>query len=1045
MRMEYDGPTAHCTRRRRRNGGLQRLTGLLLCAPHYGEEPRAPVDLRGVLPPVAADLPRGRISPRETIIWDVKVRQLRTSSLRLTVGICCTLLGTFMLVAPHRFTGQPYTLVEPGVPVWSTILLLAGLAVLSTGFLPAPKAVTTCAHLFAAGVLLALASAFAVRGMWTAVSVCGTLALGLIAVAALLLNRDRRPSPEAPHLLSLVVGISTTITGLVMLALPHEFRAPAYDLLRPHLPWFGAAFLLSGLPLVYVTLRPSLPPRARAAPHLLAAGAFFAFLLAGPAPAGLWPGVIYYSVTGSVLAVLAWSWARPWRPDPYSIKTRLAVVTATVAALSIVTTVTVVNTYQESSDKALVRENQARTAETLAHAVSDYIRHHGSLATLLASAGPLTSLPPDAQVRVLTTINALYPEVASFAIQDRFGNGVARSDGRPLISMAGFPVFEQARSTGRLGLDAILSPVIQRPVFRVGAPFYDADGQFAGVVVAVVDTRYMAELLARQTESKAGAAYLVDHQGRAIVPPPWSDSDLAELASAPPVAEMLTSGSNSGTLEYTGRGQTQLAAYARVPDFGWAVVVETSESEALAPFRTGRDLATGLLVVAIAVAAAVANAAARAVASPIKALALAVDRLASGDSSVPLPKSSISEVSSLVCNFQKMRSQLMARTDEVERAHAQLKQILESTPDALLITDRLGRITMVNGQAERLFGYRADQMVGQPVELLVPEESRHIHAALRQDYMAAPRVRAMGSGLDIWCLRSDGSRFPADVSLSPLRLGAETQVICLVRDITDRKRMEEQLLQAQRLEMAGRVASQVAHDFNNLLSPLLGYPELVKMELPKDHPAASYCDAMLGAARQMAQINEDLLTLGRRARAHGEPTDVNAVVQQALAQMEATPPTLRVEVQLAEDLLLAIASPAQLTRVITNLVMNARDAMRDSGVLSISTRNVYVDEPSGWHRRVGAGQYVRLDVTDTGHGIPPEIRDMIFEPFFTTKTADRRRGSGLGLSIVHAIVSDYGGYVDFHSEVGKGTTFSIYLPVSQPEGRKEGAEQSGEP
>ncbi|HEY8475715.1 MAG TPA: ATP-binding protein, partial [Chloroflexota bacterium] len=255
------------------------------------------------------------------------------------------------------------------------------------------------------------------------------------------------------------------------------------------------------------------------------------------------------------------------------------------------------------------------------------------------------------------------------------------------------------------------------------------------------------------------------------------------------------------------------------------------------------------------------------------------------------------------------------------------------------------------------------------------------------------------------------------------------------RDITERKRGEERLLRAQRLEAAGLVAAQVAHDFNNLLAPLTGYPELIKNRLPPDHPAVAYCDAMLEAAQRMAEINQDLLTLGRRGRATREVVDLNRIVEEALAQVSTWPAAIALKLHLAEGLLPVDGSAVQFLRMVINLVNNAREAIEREGEVEIRTENVVLQRWDG-RLRLPAGAYVRLVVRDTGCGIPPEIRDSIFEPFFTTKASGRRRGSGLGLSIVHAVVEDHGGAVDLESEVGRGTTFAVYLPAAGAERSK---------
>jgi two-component system, cell cycle sensor histidine kinase and response regulator CckA len=262
-----------------------------------------------------------------------------------------------------------------------------------------------------------------------------------------------------------------------------------------------------------------------------------------------------------------------------------------------------------------------------------------------------------------------------------------------------------------------------------------------------------------------------------------------------------------------------------------------------------------------------------------------------------------------------------------------------------------------------------------------------------------------------------------------------------IRDVTQRKHLQEQLLRAQRLEAAGRTAGQVAHDFNNLLGPLVTYPDLIKMALPDDHQASMYCDTMQAAALQIADINAQMLALGRRGASRMEPTNLNGLVRQAVSQFRGTSVNSDIAAELAEELFSVMGSPAQLLRLVTNLLSNALDATAGRGKVVIKTENFYLDRPLNRYNRVEVGEYVKLSVIDDGCGIQPEIMDNIFDAFFTTKRADRKRGAGLGLSVVQAVADDHQGYVDVESAVGRRTSFYVYLPICRESAKEASREQ----
>ncbi|MBM2810759.1 MAG: Histidine kinase [Chloroflexi bacterium] len=390
--------------------------------------------------------------------------------------------------------------------------------------------------------------------------------------------------------------------------------------------------------------------------------------------------------------------------------------------------------------------------------------------------------------------------------------------------------------------------------------------------------------------------------------------------------------------------------------------------------------------------------------------------------------------------------QAYADLQRSEEDRARLAAIIEGAPYAVSVVNASGDLIYMNPAGRRLLGIPADIDISSK---RMREYTPPWAIRLSQEESVPMATQAgvwVGEGA---VLGADGREIPvAKVVIAHRGPDGEVQFFSsIASDLSDRKRMEEQLLRAQRLETAGRIAGQVAHDFNNLLAPLVGYPELIKMRLPAGHPAIAFCDAMAEAAQRLAEINEDLLALGRRGSFNQAPLDCNLLLGQLGGTLSEIPDTVSVTFDLAPDLMPIMGSSAQLLRVFANLVVNGREAMEDVGEITLTTENVYADRPLGSSTRVPIGEYVRVEVRDTGPGIPADIQGKIFDPFFSTKGAGRRRGAGLGLSVVQSIVEDHNGFVDHVSKPGVGTVFNLYFPVCRdaqgeeaPLGVPEGSE-----
>ena len=370
------------------------------------------------------------------------------------------------------------------------------------------------------------------------------------------------------------------------------------------------------------------------------------------------------------------------------------------------------------------------------------------------------------------------------------------------------------------------------------------------------------------------------------------------------------------------------------------------------------------------------------------------------------------------------------------------RAVVEASRDPIIGVDAQGRISYANPQVLDTFGWSPGELEGQPIELLIPERFTDQHRSHRDAFMAAPHARPMGIGLDLWGRRRDGTEFPVEISLSPVATEASPLIFARVVDITQRKALEDQLLQGQKMESIGRLAGGIAHDFNNMLSAINGYTELLMDDINAGTVAPddlrSSVEAIQAAGERATVLTGQLLAFARRQVVTPMIVDLNT----AVAQLE---PMIRRLIGERIDLHLSLGhrvghvrcDPGQLDQIIVNLAVNARDAIEGAGTVVVATDEARFDEAYAMeHFAVTPGTYAMLAVSDTGAGMDRETRTHIFEPFFTTKEVGR--GTGLGLATIYGIVQQAGGHIWLYSEPGAGTTFKIYLPlVDQPEENRE--------
>jgi PAS domain S-box-containing protein len=354
--------------------------------------------------------------------------------------------------------------------------------------------------------------------------------------------------------------------------------------------------------------------------------------------------------------------------------------------------------------------------------------------------------------------------------------------------------------------------------------------------------------------------------------------------------------------------------------------------------------------------------------------------------------------------------------------------ILEAANDAIITMDAQLAIREFNPAAEQMFGYRRTDILGRNVEILLPLTERAVAIGAMSQYLATGRGPLAGRQLELDAVRADGTEFPVELTVALVGSERSRAMTGFVRDITERRQLEEQLRQSQKLEAIGRLASGVAHDFNNILMSIMGSADLILMDAKGNDALRAETSEIKLSVERGAGLTRQLLAFSRRQATRPQLFHLSEVVggmETMLRRLIGPEIDFRIVSHASPTVR---ADPAQIEQVVLNLAINARDAMPEGGRLTVTLDEVDLDEwAAAMIGEAPAGRYTRLSVTDTGTGMDEQTRAKLFEPFFTTKA--QGKGTGLGLSIVYGIVKQSGGHITVTTEPGQGSTFLIYLPL----------------
>ncbi|MCE5264490.1 MAG: PAS domain S-box protein [Deltaproteobacteria bacterium] len=397
----------------------------------------------------------------------------------------------------------------------------------------------------------------------------------------------------------------------------------------------------------------------------------------------------------------------------------------------------------------------------------------------------------------------------------------------------------------------------------------------------------------------------------------------------------------------------------------------------------------------------------------------------------------------------------------LEAGEERFRLITENSKEVIWMTDMDLRFTYVNAYIEHLLGYTPEEALSCTLQAVLPSSSQELCLNLFFEELEnerrgdQPPMRSRT--IEVEHFQKNGRTIWAELKMTFLRdaSGKAIGILGFTRDITERRlleaarqSMEERLRRAEKMEALGTMAGGVAHDLNNVLGVLIGYAELMLMDIPEEAPLKNHVSNILKSGERAAAIIQDLLTLARRGVAVSKVVNLNEIVSACLETPEFEKlknyhPHVTFRCRLGDDLLNVKGSPVHLSKTVMNLASNAAEAIAGTGEVTIVTENRYLDAPIRGYDEVKSGEYAILKVSDTGSGISPADREKIFEPFYTKKVMGRS-GTGLGLSVVWGTVKDHDGYIDVESSQETGSVFTIYLPVCRESLSVDGAPVSPE-
>ena len=401
-----------------------------------------------------------------------------------------------------------------------------------------------------------------------------------------------------------------------------------------------------------------------------------------------------------------------------------------------------------------------------------------------------------------------------------------------------------------------------------------------------------------------------------------------------------------------------------------------------------------------------------------------------------LSRSGSTQVGDTDAALELKKQELALEREALGQSRAQTEAILDNMVDGVITIDAGGKVLSFSPAAQRIFGYEADEVIGNSVNMLMPEQDSSHHNSYMSRYRRTGQAKIIGIGREVKGRRKDGTEFPLHLAIGEISKGDDVIYVGTIHDLTEKSEREEIIRHAQKMQAIGQLTGGIAHDFNNLLASVIIDLELAAEKLGDDNEARVLVRDAIASAQRGASLNQGLLAFSRKQHLSPRAIDLDTQLDSVIGILRRTlGEIIEIDAHTAADIWLCNADPDQIENAMLNLAINARDAMPEGGKLTIDVYNARLtDRYAAAKIEVEPGEYVVIALTDNGVGMSPEILNRAFEPFFTTKPIGE--GTGLGLSSIYGFAKQTGGNLTIYSEEGEGTTIKLYIPRAQEEGEQ---------